>query len=111
MARIPRLAEATGIALISLSFVLVLALVSHTPGDPSFFAHGGAPGPARNIVGRTGSTLSEAFLQVFGLGSYFLVVCGGSVGGRKLLGRPGPGLLSSLIGLGGMLLGLLPLLH
>src|SRR6266850_89491 len=110
MARIPRLGEATGIALISLSFVLALALVSHTPGDPSFFAHGAA-GPARNVVGRTGSTLSEAFLQIFGVGSYFLVVCGGWLGGRKLLGRPGPGLLGSLVGLGGMLLGLLPLLH
>src|SRR6266850_7559174 len=111
MARIPRLGEAMGIALISLSFILALALLSHTPGDPSFFAHGAASGPVRNIVGRTGATLSEAALQIFGLGSYFLVVIGGWLGGRGLLGRPGPGLLASLVGFGGMLLGILPLLH
>ena len=97
MARIPRLGEALGVLILSISFIVALALLSHTPGDPSFFVHG-APGPARNLVGRGGATLSEALLQVFGLGSYFLVVAGGWNGGRRLLGKEGPGALAAEIG-------------
>jgi len=111
MARIPRLGEAVGIALVSLSFTLALALVSHTPGDPSFFAHAATEGAAHNIVGRAGATLSEACLQIFGLVSYFLVVVGAWLGLRRVLGKGGPGILATLVGFGGMLLGLLPLLH
>ncbi len=110
MARIPRLGEALGVLALSLSFIVALSLLSHTPGDPSFFSQGAA-GPARNLVGRTGATLSEALLQVFGLGAYFLVLAGGWLGGARLFGREGPSPLASVVGFGGMLAGLLPLLH
>ena len=110
MARIPRLGEAMGIVALSLGFILALALMSHTPGEPSFFAHG-ASGPARNLVGRTGATLSEALLQVFGLGAYVLVLAVGWLGGRRIFGKPGPTMLAALVGACGLLLGLLPLLH
>jgi S-DNA-T family DNA segregation ATPase FtsK/SpoIIIE len=110
MARKPRLGEALGVLILSASLVLGLSLLSHSPGDPSFFSHGEV-GPARNLVGRFGATVSDAFLQVFGLGSYVLAVAGFWLGLRRLFGRGGPGGLAAAIGGTGMVLGLLPLLH
>ncbi len=109
MARIPRLGEAIGVLILSASLVLGLALISHTPGDASFFARGG--GSAHNLMGRFGATLSEAFLQLFGLGSFALALGGCWIGVRRLFGGDGPGALAAAIGVAGLLLGLLPLLH
>ena len=80
--------------------------LSHSPGDPSFFSHG-ETGPARNLVGRFGATLSDAFLQVFGLGSYLLAVVGFWLGVRRLFGRGGPGGLAAAVGGAGVVLGVL----
>ncbi len=98
-----------GVLLLSASLVLGLALISHSSGDPSFFARGG--GDAHNLIGRFGATLSEAFLQLFGLGSFAVAAAGCWVGVRHLFGRGGPGALPAAIGVAGLLLGLLPLLH
>lgn len=110
MARIPRLGEALGVLFLSASLLLGLSLISHTPGDPSFFTHGGSS-VARNLVGRLGATLSDGFLQVFGLGSYAIAGAGFYMGLRRLFGRAGPGLAAAGVGAAGIVLGLLPLLH
>jgi len=110
MARVPRLGEALGVVLLSASFFLALALLSHTPGDPSFFSHGAHAG-ARNLMGRAGATAAEAALQLFGLGSYFLAAAGFWTGARRVLGRPGPGGLTAGVAAAGILAGMLPLLH
>ncbi|HXI03034.1 MAG TPA: DNA translocase FtsK 4TM domain-containing protein, partial [Candidatus Saccharimonadales bacterium] len=88
MARIPRLGEALGVLILSGALVLGLSLISHTPGDPSFFADAGG-GHARNLIGRFGASLSDGFLQVFGLGSYLLAAAGIWLGVRRLFGRSG----------------------
>ena len=110
MSRIPKLSEAMGVVLLSASFILALALLSHTPGDTSFFSHGSHI-PAENLVGRAGATISEACLQLFGLGAYGLVLGGAWAGTLRLLGKPGPGGLAVAIAAAGLLVGLLPLLH
>jgi hypothetical protein len=58
-----------GVVLLSGSFIIALALLSHAPGDPSFFSQG-EPGPSRNLVGHTGATVAESLFQLFGLGSW-----------------------------------------
>jgi S-DNA-T family DNA segregation ATPase FtsK/SpoIIIE len=110
MARIPRLGEALGVVLLSASLILGLSLISHTPGDPSFFTHAGS-GSAHNLVGRFGATLSDGFLQLFGLGSYVIAIFGGWLGIRRLFGRPSPSLLATAVGASGLVIGLQPLLH
>ncbi len=110
MARIPRLAEALGVVILFGSLIAGLALVSHTAGDPSFFSRGES-GPSSNLIGRAGATLSEALFQIFGLGSYFLVLAGLWIGARRLLGRAGPHGLPAAIAIAGILFGILPLLH
>ncbi len=62
--------EILGIGLLGLFLFLLVSLLSYHPFDPSFNTL--ASGGARNWCGRAGSYISDALIQLFGLGSYLL---------------------------------------
>jgi len=66
--RSPRLNEMLGLVVLASAGVLLLALITYTPSDPSFNTVGGTAltRPAHNGIGLFGAYLSDALLQVFG---------------------------------------------
>jgi S-DNA-T family DNA segregation ATPase FtsK/SpoIIIE len=66
--RSPRLNEMLGLVVLVAGSLLLLALVTYTPTDPSFNTVGGGAllKPAHNWTGVFGAYLSDALLQVFG---------------------------------------------
>ena len=72
-----RLNEVLGVSLLACAVLLLLALISYTPSDPSFNtvgALGPANRPAHNWIGPTGSYTADALLQILGVASLFLPV-------------------------------------
>ena len=81
-----RLLEAAGAALVLVSFLIFLALLTYHPGDPSFdTAVEAAP---RNYLGRDGALLADLLAQSVGLAGFLIpaVILGWSF--RLLLQRP-----------------------
>ena len=72
--RSPRLNEMLGLIVLVTGILLVLALVSYTPSDPSLNTVGGSAGlhPAHNWTGVVGAYLSDALLQTFGIAILFV---------------------------------------
>ena len=67
-----RAVEFGGLALLALAIALGAALVSYSPGDPSW-NHAGE-GPISNWLGRPGAYLADLILQTLGLAGAVLVV-------------------------------------
>ncbi|MFQ5765271.1 MAG: DNA translocase FtsK 4TM domain-containing protein, partial [Rhodospirillales bacterium] len=59
-----RLAEAVGVGLFCAAALLLTALVSYTPGDPSFNSSG--HGAVGNLLGPPGAIVADLALQTFG---------------------------------------------
>src|SRR5262245_35283631 len=93
-----------------LAVILAMAFVSYRPGDVSWLSRDSAHHVSRNLAGPFGATLADVAFQLFGLGSYFLLVPLASGGWRRLFGRPGGGLGVTVFGHGGLFFGLLSLL-
>ena len=72
--RSPRLNEMLGLVVLASAGVLLLALITYTPSDPSFNTVGGTAltRPAHNWIGLFGAYLSDALLQVFGAAILFV---------------------------------------
>src|SRR5665213_4137891 len=72
--RSPRLNEMLGLVALAIAAVLLLALITYTPSDPSFNTVGGTAltRPAHNWIGLFGAYLSDALLQVFGAAVLFV---------------------------------------
>jgi DNA segregation ATPase FtsK/SpoIIIE, S-DNA-T family len=72
--RSPRINEMLGLVVLVAAGLLLLALVTYTPTDPSFNTVGGAAltRPAHNWTGLFGAYLSDALLQVFGAAILFV---------------------------------------
>ena len=66
--RSPRLNEMLGLVVLVIAGLLLLALITYTPSDPSFNTVGGTAltRPAHNWIGLFGAYLSDALLQIFG---------------------------------------------
>jgi DNA segregation ATPase FtsK/SpoIIIE, S-DNA-T family len=62
--------EVLGIGLIGLFLFFLVSLLSYHPFDPSFNTVTTAA--AKNLCGKVGSYMSDLFMQVFGMMSYFL---------------------------------------
>ncbi len=67
-----RLNEIVGLGVVTLAVLLLLALVSYTPTDPSLNTVGGYAGtavlrPVHNWIGKTGAYSSDLLLQVLGV--------------------------------------------
>jgi S-DNA-T family DNA segregation ATPase FtsK/SpoIIIE len=73
-----RLNEILGLIVLVAAALLLLALASYTPSDPSFDTVGGAAGaslgsgPAHNWTGIVGAYFSDAMLQILGVAAFFL---------------------------------------
>ena len=69
-----RLNELLGLAVLAAAILLLLALVSYTPTDPSWNTAGGYPTGrlAHNWIGLAGAYTSDALLQTIGLAAFAL---------------------------------------
>src|SRR5471032_1039019 len=72
--RSPRLNEMLGLTVLVTAGLLLLALLTYTPSDPSFNTVGGAAGlhPAHNWAGLVGAYLSDLLLQTLGVAVFFV---------------------------------------
>jgi S-DNA-T family DNA segregation ATPase FtsK/SpoIIIE len=80
-----RLNEVLGLALLTAAVLLLLALVSYTPGDPSLNTVGGFSSdqtlrPVHNWAGRLGASVSDLLLQLLGVASLVLPLMLGRLG-------------------------------
>jgi S-DNA-T family DNA segregation ATPase FtsK/SpoIIIE len=77
-----RLNEMLGLILLVAAGLLLLALVSYTPSDPSFNTVGGAAGkhPAQNWTGLAGAYTADLLLQALGVAVLFIPLVLGRIG-------------------------------
>lgn len=85
-----RLTELSGLALIALALVLIAALATFDPRDPSW--NNARPAPllhgVHNLMGVLGAYFSDIFIQTLGLASYLLPAAIAAWGARALRHRP-----------------------
>src|SRR5579863_1975999 len=79
-----RLREASGLVLISLAMVAVLALATWSVQDPSL-SHA-TDAPVHNLLGKPGAIIADLLMQLFGLGALALLLPI-AVWGYRLLGH------------------------
>ena len=111
-----RLNELIGLLVLVSAILLLLALVSYRPTDPSFNTVGGLGDgrPAHNWTGVIGAWMADLLLQFEGLTAFCLPVLAGGLGWTWLRSRPTGSPGAKLIGIvlcmvfGPALLGLLP---
>ena len=96
-----RLNELIGLMTLGAAALLVLALATYTPTDPSLNTAGGyASGRvAHNWIGIFGAYVSDALLQLFGVASFFLPLLLVRLGVRWMRSRSTGSGLTKLIGL------------
>ena len=85
-----RLNELIGLVLLVAAGLLLLALISYHPTDPSLNTVGsyGTGRPARNWIGLAGATVSDLLLQVQGLAAFFVPILIGALGWAWMHSRP-----------------------
>lgn len=82
-----RLIESIGGAMVMAAFLLLLAIITYTPSDPSGNTAGGNV-IIHNAMGRPGSYLSDFLIQYLGLGAFLPVIMLTGWGLRFILKRP-----------------------
>ena len=84
-----RLNELIGFLLCVSALLLLLALVSYSPLDPSFNSASVLTGSreARNWIGILGAVIADLFLQGFGIGAFLIPVFLGALGVRWFRSR------------------------
>lgn len=97
-----RLNELIGFVTLACATLLLLALATYTPTDPSFNTAGAyaAGRPAHNWIGVLGAYLADLLLQLFGLASFFLPLLLLHLGMRWMRSRSAGSGLTKLIGIG-----------
>ncbi len=98
-----RLNEILGLILLVCAALLLLALASYTPSDPSFDTVGGlaaGAGPAHNWTGIAGAYIADAMLQVLGVAAFFLPLLLVRLGICWMRSRPAGSAVAKYIGLG-----------
>jgi S-DNA-T family DNA segregation ATPase FtsK/SpoIIIE len=99
-----RLNEILGLMVLVAAALLLLALASYTPSDPSFDTVGdpvaSLSGPAHNWIGIVGAYFADAMLQVIGVAAFLLPLLLVRTGGCWMRSRPSGSPLAKLIGLG-----------
>ena len=96
-----RLNELIGLTTLGAAALLLLALATYTPTDPSFDTAGvyATGRPAHNWIGMFGAYGSDALLQLFGVASFFLPLLLVRLGVRWMRSRSTGSGLTKLIGL------------
>ena len=97
-----RLNEIIGMVVLVGAALLLLALASYTPTDPSFntVGHYVTGRPAHNWTGIVGAYLADAMLQLIGVAAFFLPLVLGRLGICWMRSRPAGSPLAKTIGLG-----------
>jgi DNA segregation ATPase FtsK/SpoIIIE, S-DNA-T family len=97
-----RLNEILGMVVLVGAGLLLLALASYTPTDPSFDTVGSyvTGRPAHNWTGMVGAYLADGMLQLIGVAAFFLPLVLGRLGGCWMRSRPAGSPLAKTIGLG-----------
>jgi DNA segregation ATPase FtsK/SpoIIIE, S-DNA-T family len=97
-----RLNEIIGMVVLVAAALLLLALVTYTPTDPSFntVGHYVTGRPAHNWTGVIGAYLADAMLQLIGVAAFFLPLVLGRLGICWMRSRPAGSPLAKTIGLG-----------
>jgi len=97
-----RLNEIIGMVVLVAAALLLLALASYTPTDPSFDTVGRyvSGRPAHNWTGMVGAYLADAMLQLIGVAAFFLPLVLGRLGTCWMRSRPAGSPLAKTIGLG-----------
>jgi S-DNA-T family DNA segregation ATPase FtsK/SpoIIIE len=80
--------EAVAVALLLGSLLLVVALLSHSPLDPSPFHASTLRSAPDNLAGWLGATLSAALFNLIGISSFILPVAAAVIGWRLLRQSP-----------------------
>ncbi len=95
-----RLNELVGLLLLACALLLLLALASYTPLDPSLNTAGGylTGRPAHNWAGLLGAGFSDLLLQAEGLSAFLVPLLVGGLGWIWLRSRPVGSPISKLIG-------------
>jgi DNA segregation ATPase FtsK/SpoIIIE, S-DNA-T family len=96
-----RLNEILGLTVLVAAALLLLALATYTPHDPSFNTVGGyASGrPAHNWTGMIGAFFADAILQMIGIAAFFLPLVAGRLGLCWMRSRPAGSPKAKTIGL------------
>jgi S-DNA-T family DNA segregation ATPase FtsK/SpoIIIE len=96
-----RLNEIIGMIVLVGAGLLLLALASYTPSDPSFNTVGAylTGRPAHNWTGMVGAYLSDAMLQLIGVAAFFLPLVLGRLGLCWMRSRPAGSPLAKSVGL------------
>ncbi len=96
-----RFNELLGLLLLAGGCLLLLALATYTPTDPSFNTVGGyvIGRPAHNWTGLVGAYVSDAMLQTIGVAGFFLALLLGRLGICWMLSRPAGSPTAKTIGL------------
>ncbi len=89
--------EVFGVLLLMAAVFLSVALISYSPGDPSFNSATPEVQP-HNLIGRVGSHLADLLMQVLGFVAYLLPLPFFLAGIRKIRSRPIEDLLLTTIG-------------
>jgi S-DNA-T family DNA segregation ATPase FtsK/SpoIIIE len=97
-----RLNEIIGMIVLVGAGLLLLALASYTPSDPSFNTVGSyvTGRPAHNWTGMVGAFVADAMLQLIGVAAFFLPVVLGRLGLCWMRSRPAGSPLAKTLGLG-----------
>ena len=97
-----RLNEIIGMVVLAAAGLLLLALASYTPSDPSFNTVGSyvTGRPAHNWTGMVGAYLSDTMLQLIGVAAFFLPLVLGRLGLCWMRSRPAGSPMAKSIGLG-----------
>src|SRR5258707_15771911 len=97
-----RLNEIIGMVVLVGAALLLLALASYTPTDPSFntVGHYVTGRPAHNWTGIVGAYLADAMLQLIGVAAFFLPLVLGRLGICWMRSRPAGSPLAKTFGLG-----------
>jgi S-DNA-T family DNA segregation ATPase FtsK/SpoIIIE len=97
-----RLNEIIGMVVLVVAALLLLALASYTPTDPSLntVGHYVTGRPAHNWTGMVGAYLSDATLQLIGIAAFFLPLVLGRLGICWMRSRPAGSPMAKTIGLG-----------
>ncbi|HEX7580151.1 MAG TPA: DNA translocase FtsK 4TM domain-containing protein [Thermoanaerobaculia bacterium] len=104
--------ELLGILIVAAGLLLLVALLTYHPGDPSLFSsvadHSARP---RNWAGHVGASFSEGAFQFFGFAALVLPAAILGVGLRRFLSRGLGAPVTKLLGLLIVVLSVSPLLH
>ncbi|HEY6412632.1 MAG TPA: DNA translocase FtsK [Edaphobacter sp.] len=96
-----RLNEIIGMIVLAGAGLLLLALASYTPSDPSFNTVGSylKGRPAHNWTGMVGAYLADATLQLIGIAAFFLPLVLGRLGLCWMRSRPAGSPMAKAVGL------------